>query len=133
MSLFGALSRSSDHPFVMMSSAVYARIDPTRPAAFSSTVLTGLLRQQLGFSGVVVSDDLGNAQAVADIAPGERAVRFLAAGGTLILTVAPALVPGMIDAVLARLKADPAFVPKVDQALRTALLAKARAGLLPPA
>ena len=132
VSLFGALGRSSDHPFVMMSSAVYARIDPSRPAAFSSTVLTGLLRQQLGFSGVVVSDDLGNAQAVADIAPGERAVRFLAAGGTLILTVAPALVPGMIDAVLARLKADPAFVPTVDQAVDTALLAKARAGLLPP-
>jgi beta-N-acetylhexosaminidase len=130
--LFGSLSRSSDHPFVMMSSAVYARIDPSRPAAFSSAVLTGLLRTQLGFGGVVVSDDLGNATAVADVAPGERAVRFLAAGGTLVLTVLPSLVPAMIAAVLARMRTDPAFAPTVDRAVHTALLAKARAGLLPP-
>jgi len=131
VALFGSMGRSVTHPFVMMSSAVYARIDPTGPAAFSRTVLTGLLRQQLGFDGVVVSDDLGNAKAVADVAPGERAVRFLAAGGTLVLTVLPSLVPGMIAAVLARTAADPAFAAQVKQAVHTALLAKARAGLLP--
>ena len=52
------------HPFVMMSSAVYSRIDPARPAAFSPTVITGLLRGDLGFDGVVVSDDLGAARQV---------------------------------------------------------------------
>ncbi|MCU1671030.1 MAG: Beta-N-acetylhexosaminidase [Blastococcus sp.] len=131
VALFGALGRSSDRPFVMMSSAVYARIDPKRPAAFSAAVLDGLLRQRLGFDGVVVSDDLGNAKAVADVSPGDRAVRFLGAGGTLVLTVQPDLVPAMIDAVLARAAADPAFASKVDEAVHTALLAKARAGLLP--
>jgi beta-N-acetylhexosaminidase len=131
VTLFGTIGRSAAHPFVMMSSAVYARIDPTAPAAFSRTVLTGLLRQQLGFDGVVVSDDLGNAKAVADVAPGERAVRFFAAGGTLVLTVLPSLVPGMIDAVLARMTADRGFAAQVQAAVHTALLAKARAGLLP--
>jgi beta-N-acetylhexosaminidase len=131
VALFGTIGRSVVHPFVMMSSAVYARIDPSAPAAFSRPVLTGLLRQQLGFDGVVVSDDLGNAKAVADVAPGERAVRFFAAGGTLVLTVLPSLVPGMIDAVLARMSADPGFATQVQAAVHTALLAKARAGLLP--
>jgi beta-N-acetylhexosaminidase len=131
--LFGTLARSSAHPFVMVSSAVYARIDPANPAAFSPTVLQTLLRGRLGFSGVIVSDDLGQAGAVAAISPADRAVRFFAAGGTLLLTVRAAVVPQMVDAVLARSAADPAFAREVDAAVRTALMAKDRAGLLPPA
>jgi beta-N-acetylhexosaminidase len=128
---FGTLARSPAHPFVMASSAVYTQLDPANPAAFSSVVLTDLLRGRLGFDGVVISDDLGNARAVSDVPAAERAVRFLAAGGTLVLTVEPSIVPAMIDAVLARSDADPAFAATVDAAVHTALLAKARAGLLP--
>jgi beta-N-acetylhexosaminidase len=57
-------------------------------------------------------------------------VRFLDAGGTLVLTVSPDTVPEMIDAVLARAESDPAFSARVDDAVRTALTAKAHAGLL---
>jgi beta-N-acetylhexosaminidase len=128
----GTLARTASRPFVMMSSATYTQIDPAGPAAFSRIVITDLLRGRLGFSGVVISDDLGNAKAVSNVPVGERAVRFLAAGGTLVLTVDPALVPPMIDAVLARSTADPAFAAVVDGAVHTALLAKANAGLLPP-
>ena len=56
-------------------------------------------------------------------------MRFLAAGGTLVLTVAPDTFPAMLDAVVARDAADPAFAATVDAAVRTALLAKAQAGL----
>ena len=129
---FGRLARSPAHPFVMTSSAIYTQIDPSAEAAFSPAVVTDLLRGRLGFDGVVISDDLGNATAVEDIPPADRAVRFLAAGGTLVLTVDAAIVPEMIDAVLARADSDTAFAAQVDAAVRTALLAKARAGLLPP-
>ncbi|WP_324278110.1 glycoside hydrolase family 3 N-terminal domain-containing protein [Blastococcus brunescens] len=115
----------------MVSSATYPKIDPSAQAAFSPVVVTGLLRERLGFDGVVISDDLGNARAVLDLPPGERAVRFLAAGGTLVLTVDPDLVPEMIDAVLERDRSDPAFAATVDAAVRTALIAKDGAGLLP--
>ncbi|TFV61645.1 UNVERIFIED_ORG: glycoside hydrolase family 3 protein [Bacillus sp. AZ43] len=130
VTLFAELARSPAEPFVMVSSATYPRIDPEAQAAFSPVVVTDLLREELGFDGVVISDDLGNAAAVRDLPPGERAVRFLAAGGTLILTVEPAIVPEMIDAVLARAESDPAFAATVDDAVRTALLAKEGAGLL---
>jgi beta-glucosidase-like glycosyl hydrolase len=129
---FAALAASPARPFVMASSATYSRIDPGNQAAFSRAVLTDLLRERLGFDGVVISDDLGEARAVRDIAVGERAVRFLAAGGTLVLTVDASSVPPMIEAVLSRADADPAFAAVVDGAVRTALLAKAHAGLLPP-
>jgi beta-glucosidase-like glycosyl hydrolase len=128
---FGDLARSPAAPFVMASSATYTLLDPTTPAAFSSAVLTGLLRERLGFDGVVVSDDVGAARAVEGLPPGERAVRFLGAGGTMVLTVDATIVPEMIDAVLARAAADPTFAAQVDAAVRTALEAKQRAGLLP--
>jgi beta-N-acetylhexosaminidase len=117
----------------MVSSAVYARIDAANPAVFSPAVLGPVLRKRLGFQGVIISDDMGMAAAVAAISPANRAVRFFAAGGTLLLTVRPAIVPEMVDAVLMRSAADPAFAKQVDAAVRTALLAKARAGLLPAA
>ncbi|RBY81182.1 glycoside hydrolase family 3 protein [Blastococcus sp. TF02-09] len=117
-------------PMVMLSSATYARIDPANRAAFSPVVARDVLRGELGFTGPVISDDLGAATAVADVPVGERAVRFLGAGGTLVLTVDPATFPAMLDAVVARDAADAAFAAAVDDAVRTALLAKARAGLL---
>jgi beta-N-acetylhexosaminidase len=132
VAVFGSLARSPAHPFVMVSLAVYGRMDAANPAAFSPTVLTKVLRGRLGFQGVVISDDMGTAAAVAGVSPANRAVRFFAAGGTLLLTVRPAIVPEMVDAVLARSAADPAFARQVDAAVRTALLAKARAGLLRP-
>ncbi|TFV74845.1 glycoside hydrolase family 3 protein [Blastococcus sp. CT_GayMR19] len=128
---FGRLARSPSSPFVMMSSATYAQIDPAGQAAFSRPVVTDLLRGQLGFGGVVISDDLGAAIAVQDLPPGERAVRFLAAGGTLVLTVDSRVAPEMLAAVRDRAAADPAFAAAVDGAVRTALLAKARLGMLP--
>ncbi|CAA9271214.1 MAG: beta-glycosyl hydrolase [uncultured Blastococcus sp.] len=131
VALSGELARSPADPFVMVSSATYPRIDPAEQAAFSPVVVTELLRERLGFEGVVISDDLGDARAVRDVPPGERAVRFLAAGGTLVLTVDAELVPGMVAAVLARDAADPAFAAIVDDAVRTALLAKDGAGLVP--
>lgn len=131
VTLFGDLAGSAAQPFVMVSSATYPQIDPAAQAAFSPAVVTGLLRERLAFAGVVISDDLGNAVAVRDVPPGERAVRFLAAGGTLVLSVDPAIVPDMIDVVLERDAADPAFAATVDAAVRTALVAKQEAGLLP--
>jgi beta-N-acetylhexosaminidase len=129
----GTLARTSAHPFVMVSLATYAEIDPAAPAVFSTAVVTDLLRRRLGFDGVVISDDLGNARAVSDVPAGERATRFIAAGGTLVLTVTPSILDEMIDAVAQRDATDPAFAAAVDAAVHTALLAKAGAGLLPPA
>jgi beta-N-acetylhexosaminidase len=117
----------------MVSSATYSLIDPSAPAVFSPVVITDVLRGDIGFRGVVITDDVGTAVAVAGVPPGERAVRFLAAGGTLVLTVTAAPLQQMADAVLARDASDPAFAKQVDAAVRTALVAKARAGLLPPA
>jgi beta-N-acetylhexosaminidase len=130
VTLFGSLAARPAAPMVMVSLAIYSQIDGSQPAAFSPAVVTGVLRQQLHYAGPVISDDLGMAKAVTAVAPGDRATRFIAAGGTLVLTVVPSLLGQMIDAVVGRAAADQAFAAQVDAAVRTDLLAKVRAGLL---
>ncbi|MEU1200348.1 glycoside hydrolase family 3 N-terminal domain-containing protein [Streptomyces sp. NPDC005813] len=117
-------------PFVMISSATYSKIDSTHRAAFSSTVIQGLLRKTLGFKGVVVSDDLGNAVAVKAVPAGDRAVKFLSAGGDLVLTVEPKLIPAMIQAVQSRMTQSATFRGQVDASVHRVLNAKQKAGLL---
>lgn len=121
---------ASGVPVVMVSSAFYIRIDGSRPAVFSPTVVTGLLRNKLGFRGVVMSDDLGNAKAVAAWSAGDRAVRFINAGGDEVLTVNAATIPAMVNAVTARFATDPGFRGKVAAAVMRVLTAKAAEGLL---
>ncbi|KAA1418390.1 glycoside hydrolase family 3 protein [Mumia zhuanghuii] len=98
---------------VMMSTAIYDRIDPREPAAFSRPIITGLLRDDLGFTGVVISDDLSAAAQVSDRPPGQRAVDFLRAGGDLVLAVDPAQMRTMTEAVAAQAGKDPAFRARV--------------------
>ncbi len=126
---FRTASRTGS-PFVMMSTAIYPRIDPSRPAAFSPTVLTGMLRGDLGFGGVVVSDDLGNARQVSGFTPANRAIDFVAAGGDLVLTVNQSVLPAMFTALVGRARGDAAFQARVNQSAQRILTAKQRLGLL---
>jgi beta-N-acetylhexosaminidase len=117
-------------PFVMMSTAIYSRIDPGTPAAFSRPIVTGLLRDQFGFNGVVISDDLGGAAQVSGSPVGQRAVRFVAAGGDMVLTVDATLAGPMTAALLARARRDARFKSLVNAAALRVLKAKQTRGLL---
>ncbi len=111
-------------PVVMVSSAIYTQIDATQPAAFSRPVITDLLRARMGFTGVVISDDLGKAVAVATVPAADRAVRFIAAGGDIVLTISPETVPAMLDGLVAKSAADPAFATALRAAARRVLTEK---------
>ncbi len=116
--------------WLMVSSAVYSEIDPGRPAVFSPTVLQAMVRQGLGFSGLVVSDDLGNAAQVAAVPPGARAVDFLAAGGDVVLTANPATLSAMVDSLAAAVAGDPRLAARVADSELRILSAKAALGLV---
>jgi beta-N-acetylhexosaminidase len=110
---------------VMLSTAIYTRIDSSAPAAFSPTVV-GVLRNTVGFDGVVTVDDLSAAQQVQPWSPADRATLAIDAGVDLLLVSAdPSVYPEMHQAVLARAQGDPAFAVKVDAAARRVLVAKA--------
>ena len=116
-------------PIVMVSLAYYSQIDPNNPAAFSPTVINGMIRGDLGFTGVVMSDSLGASQ-VTPWAPADRALNFFTAGGDIALINDPSLLPAMYNAVLARANSDATFKSKVDASALRVLTAKQNRGLL---
>ncbi len=72
-------------PLLMTAHVLYPALDPDHPATLSPVILRDLLRGELGFSGVVVSDDL-EMQAVTDhISVAEAAVASLQAGVDWVL------------------------------------------------
>jgi beta-N-acetylhexosaminidase len=118
-------------PFVMIATATYAQIDASHLAVFSPTVIGGLLRGKLGFSGVVVSDDIGQAVQVANIPEADRAEKFIAAGGDMVTSQLLPPAEAMATAMLARAGSDPAFGALVRAAALKVLAAKQFYGLLP--
>ena len=111
---------------VLMSTAIYAQLDPTAPAAFSPKVVQHGVREVLGFQGVIVTDDLSGAAQVAAWSPGDRAVDAISAGCDLVLfSKDPEVVPDAVAAVVARAQADPVFAARVDESARRVLAMKA--------
>jgi len=115
---------------VMVGSARYSKLDPKVPAMFSAPIVTDLLRGDLGYDGVVITDDV-NAQAVRSTPAPQRAVRFIDAGGDIVLTGNAAVAPAMIAAVKAKAADDTAFAAKVDTSVHRVVTLKERMGLLP--
>ena len=104
---------------VMVSSAIYPQIEPNVPAMFSRAAVTDLLRDDMGYDGLVITDDIGSAAAVAHVPVAERITRLLDAGGDAVLTADPAITGELVDAVEAYAAADPAQRERVrESALR---------------
>ncbi len=70
-------------PWAMTAHIVYMAIDPTAPATLSERVISQAIRGEIGFDGVLVSDDLSMQALGGEVA--ERAARALAAGCDLVL------------------------------------------------
>lgn len=88
---------------VMTSHLRVPALDDDRPATFSPSILGGLLRERLGFAGVVVSDALDMAGASADTGIPAAAVRALAAGCDL-LCLGTRITEGLLDDVVAAIE-----------------------------
>jgi beta-N-acetylhexosaminidase len=72
-------------PMLMTAHVLYPALDPDHPATLSRAILTELLRNQLGFAGVIASDDL-EMRAIADHQSiGAAAIATLAAGADALL------------------------------------------------
>ena len=117
-------------PYVMVAEATYTQIDPSHVAVFSPVIMR-LLRNGLGFQGVIVSDDLGEAAEVKSIPAAQRAIDFLDAGGDLVTSQDIGPAEQMAAAVLAQASSNASFRATVDAAATRILAAKQAQGLLP--
>ena len=101
--------------------------DPQKPATLSQSILGGLLRGEMGFEGLVVTDSLDMGGVALHYALGEASVQAILAGADLLLQA------GAPDAALAALR-DAATsgrlkMERIDQSVVRVLRAKARVGL----
>jgi beta-N-acetylhexosaminidase len=113
---------------VMVSSAFYRRIDAEHRAAFSTIIMDEMLRKDLGFSGVVISDDLA-AASMRVLPPEERARRFIRAGGDLLIVGDAKLATTMVDAIKREASDNPAFEKRVTNSAARVVVMKQRRGL----
>lgn len=118
---------NTDLPWLMTAHIVYAAFDATAPATLSPAVIQGVIRDRMGFNGMVVSDDLAMRALRGD--PPDNARAALAAGCDLALYC-----PGDSQGNTAVLSACPAVAPATMARLVTARArVRARRLILNPA
>lgn len=113
---------------VMLSSARYAKIDPHTPATFSKKIISGMVRDDVGFDGVVISDDL-QGKALHQTPVQDRALKFIRAGGDLAIVGNPSQVPSMIKTVRAAAADDHELQAAIRKSASRVLAMKAEYGL----
>lgn len=119
-------------PLVMASHALYPSLDPNAIASQSRYVLHRLLRERLGFGGVVITDSL-EARAVTDRAgPAVAGVRSVRAGADLILTTGAGSHLQVLRAIIAEARRSPAFRRRVAESAARVLALKRDLGLRVP-
>ena len=98
------------------------------PASLSHKLVTNLLRYDLGFRGVIVTDGL-QMQALAQYTDGEKAVRALAAGNDMLLEISD--VPGAVAAVEQALADGTLTADALDASVLRVLQLKLAHGIVP--
>lgn len=118
---------------VMVGHLSVPALDPSgTPASISKPIMTDLLRNELGFRGLIVTDAL-NMRGVLDWVGGQLAQASLAAfkaGADILL--APPDVVGSIKLIAGKVDSGEIPVSELDMKCRRVLMAKVKAGLLAP-
>jgi beta-N-acetylhexosaminidase len=119
-------------PLVMASHAVYPSLDADAIASQSSYVLQRLLRQRLGFRGVIVTDSIEAKAVTARSGPAVAAVRSVRAGADLVLTTGAGSHLRVLRALVAEARRSPAFRKRVEESSARVLALKRELGLHAP-
>ncbi|MGX8698471.1 MAG: glycoside hydrolase family 3 N-terminal domain-containing protein [bacterium] len=116
---------------VMVGHLVVPALDEALPATFSQKIVTGLLREELGFEGVIITDALTMEGATQFYSGGEACIEALSAGCDLLLE------PSDLDACVTALRAElekPSDArltwERIDESLLRILTLKAKYGIL---
>lgn len=120
-------------PTLMTAHVVFDALDPGVPATLSRPTLTGLLRKELGYDGVVFSDDLEMGAIRDHHGIGEAAVAAIDAGAdSLLICETTEFVEQAHAALSARARADRGFARRLSVAATRSLAARRRFALDAP-
>ena len=105
---------------IMTAHVLVPALDDTRPATLSHRIVTGLLRGELGFPGIILSDDLEMKAVAGGYAVGTAAVEAVAAGcdGVLVCGPGQATQVTALEALVHAVESDVIPRSRIDDALR---------------
>jgi len=116
---------------VMTAHILYPRLDPDYPVTLSEKILRGLLRERLGFEGVVISDDIEMGALAANYPTREIMKRAILAGVDVILAVGGLDALKLIGEVKGLVRSGELSEEQIEEGVRRVLRLKLKYGLLP--
>jgi beta-N-acetylhexosaminidase len=117
---------------MMTAHLLFPNIDPTWPSSLSSVFVGQVLRRELGYDGLIMTDDMGGMVAITgNYTPGGAAVQAIVAGNDMAMVVGDAAREAQSVAALKGAVAT-GEIPheQLDASVRRVLRAKLRAGIL---
>jgi beta-N-acetylhexosaminidase len=118
-------------PAIMTAHILYPALDPAGPATLSKAVLTGLLKGELGFPGLVMTDSLDMRAITSRRTIARGAASALKAGADVLL-IGKGDPRAAIKEIAAQVRAGAIPASRLDDAYRKVLAAKRAAGLFSP-
>ena len=112
---------------VMVAHLMVPALDPAAPTTFSKKIVTALLREGLGFEGLIVSDALDMGALAREYSPEEIAVRSVEAGMDILLH--PLNARGTVDAVVSAVEQGKLTRERIEESVGRIMLAKTKLGL----
>ena len=110
---------------IMTSHAIYPGLDPHHPATLSYPIITELLRERLGFQGLIITDDLEMGAIKKNPGVPEGAVRAFEAGNDILLICEDqGLVGESMDRVRNRLLANETLLSRLHESVDRIMAAK---------
>ncbi len=115
---------------VMVSHIAAPQVDPSGlPASLSPVFLQDILRRDLGFTGVIMTDALSMGAITNAYSVGQAAVMAVRAGDDVLSYTSPGAVIEAYQALLNAARSDAALQKRIDESARRVIELKARAGL----
>jgi beta-N-acetylhexosaminidase len=128
---YRSLIQQGDVYAVMVTHEIVRAIDSSRPSSLSKKVVTGILRDELGFQGVIMTDSLTMDGITANYTPAQAAALAIVAGSDLLMGAStPAGVATMIEGIKQEINAGNMSIQRIDDSVRRILLLKYQMGLI---
>ena len=118
-------------PAIMTSHILFTKLDPNSPASFSPVLVRNILREKLGFAGVVITDALEMAAVAANYRLDTTLIRMVKAGVDIALVAGQYNLNDMITLLEQAVKSGKLTEEEINEGTRRVLSLKNGAGLLP--
>ena len=114
-----------EHPMIMVNAVKVTSIDSNNPVSLSKPIITDWLRKEMGFGGVVITDDIEVGAAVAGMSIRDYAVRTINAGSDMVIICKhPKHIKDVHDALTQAVADGTISEARLDESVRRIMLMK---------